>query len=169
MNTGDPFLQAAWETYQTAFDEMNACLKSLSTSGLNWKPEGDDFNSIAVLAVHSLGSTRSWLCVAAGAELPPRDRDLEFRAEAATAAEFRDFCVRLQAGCMDLLSRPPRQAWQDLRRTHARPDPEAAEEVTGAWALLHALEHLREHLGQMLLTRQLWENSDEHRLRPLER
>ncbi len=169
MNTGDPFLQAARETYQTAFDEMNACLEGLPTPALNWKPEGEDFNSIAVLAVHSLGSTRSWLCVAAGAELPPRDRDQEFRTEATTAAEFRDFCVRLQAACMDLLSRPPRQAWQDLRRTHARPYPEAAEEVTGAWALLHALEHLREHLGQMLLTRQLWANSGEPRPRFPER
>jgi len=169
MNTGDPFLQAARETYQTAFDEMNACLEGLATSALNWKPEGEDFNSIAVLAVHSLGSTRSWLCVAAGAELPPRDRDQEFRAEATTAVEFRDSCLRLQADSINLLSRPSRLPWRGLRRTHARPDPQAAEEVTGAWALLHALEHLREHLGQMLLTRQLWANSGEHQLRPLER
>jgi hypothetical protein len=29
--------------------------------------------------------------------------------------------------------------------------------VSAAWALLHALEHLREHEGQLFLTRQLWD------------
>ena len=31
----------------------------------------------------------------------------------------------------------------------------ADEPVTAAWALLHALEHLREHVGHAQLTRQL--------------
>jgi hypothetical protein len=38
--------------------------------------------------------------------------------------------------------------------TAIRPTPEA-EPVTAAWALLHALEHLREHVAQAQLTRQL--------------
>jgi hypothetical protein len=29
--------------------------------------------------------------------------------------------------------------------------------VSAAWALLHSLEHLREHVAQAQLTRQLWE------------
>ena len=32
-------------------------------------------------------------------------------------------------------------------------------EFTVAWALLHALEHATSHLGQIQLTRQLWEQS----------
>jgi len=32
-------------------------------------------------------------------------------------------------------------------------------EVTVGWALLHALEHATLHLGQIQLTRQLWEQS----------
>lgn len=39
-------------------------------------------------------------------------------------------------------------------QTHARMSG-GAEQVSAAWALLHALEHLREHVGQMQLTRQL--------------
>jgi hypothetical protein len=46
---------------------------------LNWKPAGADTNSIAVLATHVMHSTRSWLSVAVGAELPDRDRESEFR------------------------------------------------------------------------------------------
>ena len=33
----------------------------------------------------------------------------------------------------------------------------APEEQSAAWALVHALEHLREHSGQIGLTRQVWE------------
>jgi hypothetical protein len=32
-----------------------------------------------------------------------------------------------------------------------------AEVVSGAWALLHAVEHLSEHVGHAKLTKQLWE------------
>ncbi|MFT3891400.1 MAG: DUF664 domain-containing protein [Anaerolineales bacterium] len=32
-------------------------------------------------------------------------------------------------------------------------------QTTVAWALLHALEHATLHLGQIQLTRQLWEQS----------
>ena len=33
----------------------------------------------------------------------------------------------------------------------------AQEPVTAAWALIHALVHLREHVGHAELTRQLWD------------
>jgi hypothetical protein len=40
--------------------------------------------------------------------------------------------------------------------TASRPVPDD-EPVSAAWALLHALEHLREHVAQAQLTRQLWQ------------
>ena len=46
-----------------------------------------------------------------------------------------------------------------IRRTHTRPNPDDDMKVPAAWALLHAIEHLREHVGQMQLTRQLWEQT----------
>jgi hypothetical protein len=47
--------------------------------------------------------------------------------------------------------------WSASRKTHARPG-NAPEEVPAAWALIHALEHLREHVAHLGLTRQLWES-----------
>jgi uncharacterized protein DUF664 len=38
-----------------------------------------------------------------------------------------------------------------------RTDPRTGEQVTAGWALLHAIEHLREHVGHAQLTRQLWD------------
>ena len=45
---------------------------------------------------------------------------------------------------------------QDLETTRAG---RAGRAFTVAWALLHALEHTTLHLGQIQLTRQLWEQS----------
>jgi hypothetical protein len=47
--------------------------------------------------------------------------------------------------------------WSALRRPEGRARTGADDEETSAFALVHALGHLREHVGQMALTRQLWE------------
>jgi uncharacterized damage-inducible protein DinB len=151
----DPFRLAAVDVYRTAFQEVLDTLRGLTADELNWKLVGSDFNSIATLTIHSLSSCRSWLCIACGAPLPERDRDAEFVTQVASAEALLDWAGAVRDECMALLGAGARLPWDALRRTHPRPVADAPTEVTGAWALLHALEHLREHLGQMLLTRQL--------------
>lgn len=85
MAADDPMLAAAREVLELAITEMRGCIEGASPDALNWRPGGDDTNTIAVLAVHSLTSTRSWLSVALGAALPARDRPSEFVATAADA------------------------------------------------------------------------------------
>ena len=55
-----------------------------------------------------------------------------------------------------------RQALEKMSREEletVRVLPSGKRELTVAWALLHALEHTTLHLGQIQLTRQLWEQS----------
>jgi len=69
---------------------------------------------------------------------------------------------------------PIRQSLQGLEVTLSkvdRFDPAATwtsstdgEVVTCGWALLHALEHLREHAAQALLTWELWVHSHPDRV-----
>jgi len=47
-----------------------------------------------------------------------------------------------------------------MRTSHTRSSSGQAEVVAGAWALLHAVEHLSEHSGHAQLTRQLWERRE---------
>jgi len=156
MTTPDPLLAAAANTVRRTLAEMRETIAGFSPEALNWKPAGEDTNSVAVLTTHSLHSTRSWLSTALGEPLPDRDRDSEFRVSAsdreAVLTLFDDFASQ----CNALLTSPRDVDWAAVRRTHTRPEDEAAR-VPAAWALLHAIEHLREHLGQMQLTRQLWE------------
>jgi len=153
----DPHITAAKDLLNVTLDDMRPAIEGASREALNWRPGADDTNSIAVLAVHSMTSTRSWLSVAVGAPLPERDRPAEFRAEAENAQALLAFVADMERDCVALLDGARGVDWTAVRRTHPRPRPGAGEQVTGAWALLHALEHLREHSGQMALTRQLWE------------
>jgi hypothetical protein len=154
--SSDPFLLAGRETISRSLDELVAALDGLPQEGLNWRPGPEDTNSIAVLVTHALNSTRSWLCVAFGFALPKRTRDDEFVASAGWPVNFRLEAEGLAQDCRQLLEQAAEVDWSAIRQTHARPNPVDPDHVPAAWALLHGVEHLREHLGQVLLTRQLY-------------
>lgn len=103
-----------------------------------------------------MASTRAWLSIATGAALPARDRPSEFRATVEGLGELTAYIAGMADDCRALLAAAAVDDWSRTRATPAGPDGTAGS-VAAAWALLHAMEHLREHTGQMLLTRQLWE------------
>ena len=151
----DPILTSARDLLRRARDDLRAAIDGLPPDALNWRPAGHDTNSIAAMATHSLTSTRWWLSVAVDEPLPDRDRDSEFEALARDPTELLDFADRLFADCLALVDESRTVDWSALR---SQGDPDTDIHLFAAWALLHALEHLREHVGQMSLTRQLWEN-----------
>jgi len=156
----DPTVQAARQILDDEFVAMREALDGITLEGLGWRPPAPDSNTIAILVVHAMHSTRWWLSIATGASLPERDRPSEFLAEASAADELRTFFDELAGDCQDLLDRA---ASFDAGIARTAPPSSrggrsgASETVTAAWALLHALEHLREHVAQAQLTRQLWE------------
>ncbi len=79
VNVSDPIVDAARELLADGLDELRRATADLSTEDLNRRPAGGETNSLAVIATHALAGTRSWLSLATGAPLPPRDRPAEFR------------------------------------------------------------------------------------------
>jgi len=134
---------------------MRSSIDGLTAEALNWRPVGDA-NSIAVLVTHTLGATRLWLRLALGLPLPERDRDSEFSASAEDAEAFQRFVSDLSEDCLGVLGSAAEVDWTEMRLTHGR-GGDAPPEVAAAYALIHATEHLRGHVDQMALTRQLWE------------
>jgi len=94
-----------------------------------------------------------------GAPLPERDRDSEFRTTTLTGEEILAFVDSMSADCRALLDTDAPFDPGASRATHRRPTLDAPDPHTesAAWALVHALEHLSEHVGHAQLTRQLWE------------
>lgn len=153
----DPTVEAAAEIVSTALSDLRGAVEGMSADELNRRPAGEDTNSIAVLATHSMHSTRAWLSVAVGAEPPARDRPAEFRA-VASKDELLSLLDEMGTECVSLLD----GATFDPDRTGLAPwrqGPEAEEPVPAAWALIFALVHLREHVAHAQLTRQLLDTS----------
>jgi hypothetical protein len=156
----DATITAAREIFEDAMDGLRGAISSLPAAALNWRPAGPDTNPIAVLAVHAMGSTRSWLAVASGAPLPERDRDAEFLTVADDPGALAAHVDGVAADCRALFERADPFEPATMRTSHVRAGSGKAEVVTGAWALLHAIEHLREHVAHAELTRQLWERRE---------
>jgi hypothetical protein len=147
----DPTIVAARELFDEAFGDMRDAIEGLSAEALAWRPPAEDTNPITVLAVHSMHSTRWWLTASRGVPLPDRDRPSEFVAETGGDAELLEFFDRMVAECRARLD--PAEPFEPGAERSIPDD----EDVSAAWALFHALEHLREHVAQAQLTRQLWE------------
>jgi hypothetical protein len=154
MPMPDPTIEAAGLILDGSLNEMRRVIEGLPPDVLGWRPAGDDTNPLAVLTVHAMHSTRWWLSVALGAPPPERDRPSEFRASATDAAELLSFFDRMAADCRALVAT---EKTFEAAGTF-RPEPSTGDDPgTAAWALLHAVEHLREHVAHASLTRQLWE------------
>ena len=140
----------AVHTFTEQEERFLAVITGLPTRALNWSP-GPDMNSLAVLTVHTWGAAVAWTERAAGHEIA-RNREAEFRVvrdEAALASLIRQQATDVREATQTLTP-------ADFATLRARPNGEA---FTVAYCLIHALEHTQEHLGQALLTRQLWEQT----------
>ena len=152
----DPITPSARFVLKESLGELRAAVEGVPAEALNWRPAGEETNSIAVLATHALQSTRSWLAIAVGAPLPERDRASEFLVTEDDPGELLRLVDEMSAQCTVLLRDAEDVDWSATRKTHARPG-DAPEEVPAAYAILHALEHLGQHVAHCSLTRQLWE------------
>jgi len=152
----DPVLASARYLVGESLKELRSSIEGLPVEALNWRPAGDATNSIAVLATHTVYATRLWLSMAMGAPLPERDRDSEFRASVDDSAALLRLVDELSKDCLAVLRSAEEVDWAAMRKTAGR-GGDAPPEVAAAYALVHATEHLRGHVDQMALTRQLWE------------
>ena len=149
----DPAIEAARGFVDHSLDAMRRAIAGAPPELLNWRPAGEDTNTIAVLAVHAATSTRWWLSVAITGEAPERDRPAEFETTVSSAEELLSIVDPLASDSRELLRS---QVPLDLGAT--RTDPrEGGASTTVAWALIHAIEHLQEHVAHTELTRQMWE------------
>jgi uncharacterized damage-inducible protein DinB len=129
---------------------MRGVVSGLDAAALNWKPlDGQETNSIAALLSHALDAERYLIASSVDVTLE-RDREAQFRVEVKSANDLLTLIDRTEAevnGWIDSLTA------EHLAAEVARPN----RTHTGAWWLLHAVEHSNEHVGQALLTRQIYE------------
>lgn len=153
----DSILASAAYVLKDDLQEIRSAIEGLPDEALNWKPAGEDTNSVAVLVTHVLHSTRSWISIAVGAPLPDRDRDSEFRVTIERTPDLLALIDDFGAQMLALLNGDGEIDWAANRKTHMRPDPSLPDYVPASYALLHAIEHFGQHVAHVSLTRQLWD------------
>ena len=148
-------MQTFFEEYlnilQTCHADILKALDGLPPAALDWIP-GPDMNSISVLVFHLTGAERYWIGDVAAQDPTERDRDAEFKVH---EVEVDVLKKRLTDNTEYARIALEKFTIQDLEAT--RVSARDGREFTMAWALNHALEHSTLHLGQIQLTRQLWE------------
>jgi len=154
----DPITSSARFVLKESLGELRAAVEGVPAEALNWRPAGEETNSVAVLATHALHSTRSWLSVAVGGvELPERDRSAEFRAMEDDPGALLRLVDEMSEECRASLRDAGEVDWSATRKISALAWDSSVQEVPAAFAILHALEHLGQHVAHASLTRQLWE------------
>ena len=146
------FFTSYLDLLQDCHNGILQAIDGLSPDALDWVP-GQDMNSIAVLLAHINGSVRYWIGDIAAQESSNRDRAAEFRVHSVEADVFRKRLADNLEYARNVLDK---MSLQDLESTRMSGD---GRERTVGWALMHALEHATSHLGQIQITRQLWEQS----------
>ncbi len=146
-----PEIQTYIEVLREAREQVAQVLDGLTVDALNWHPLPDDTNSLYALAVHLLGAERRWLHLEVGGRKIQRDREAEFRTR---GDEITSLLATYQTVALtsETILAPLEEPEMGVLRGQS-PDAHSVR-----WCILHVIEHYNEHLGQMVLTRQLWEN-----------
>jgi uncharacterized damage-inducible protein DinB len=130
--------------------DMRRIIEGLPPEALDWSP-GPEMNSLVVLATHVAGSERFWVGEVAGGDPANRNRPAEFQTHGLDEVALLS---RLDASLAHTRATLEKLTLPDLEVRRPGMDQ---DEVTVAWALFHNLQHIGTHLGQMQLTRQLWD------------
>jgi hypothetical protein len=149
MNDADQYVQDIMELHQDVHRRLREEIEGLDNEELNWTP-GPDTSSIGTIVIHALGAEAEMLRNIV--QIPTsRNRDAEF---APQVHEAGNLLRLLDAAGEDWQQLAPRIQEDHLRAR--RPRPNKPEPQSGLFWLVRNYGHMREHLAQVQLTRQLY-------------
>jgi uncharacterized damage-inducible protein DinB len=137
------------------FPKIGKSLDAMSEEDVWWRPN-EASNSIGNLILHLDGSTRMWVIGVAAGRPYERDRDAEFSARG--SAPKAELLSRLRATLSevdDALARLDEAALLAPREWKGR-------QITGLWAVTHAIEHFAMHTGQIIMLAKMKAGRDLH-------
>jgi hypothetical protein len=136
--------------------DLRAAVDGLDSEALLWVP-APETSPLATLVRHATSSARYLLGAAARGEADHARYSREERPDAYSGrpgdmAELNGLIDALAAEIPVLLAQTPDSGLEAVVTFNA---PRDGAPPTRAWMLLHALDHMREHVGHAQLTRQM--------------
>jgi hypothetical protein len=150
---------AAEQILLTCCADLRAVIEGLDPEALMWRP-APDTSPIAILIRHCATGTPTLLGAAVTGRIDRKryveeERIPAFSDRVSDAAELRELIDRLEADSRRLVSQIPDDG---LGAAVESIPPVEGPPTSRAYMLLHAVDHLREHVGHAQLTRQIWES-----------
>ena len=147
-----PFYETFFDRFHELHAEIKQALDALPAGALDWKP-GVEMNSVSVILSHIIGAERFLIGDVVMGEPSNRDREAEFHV---AGVDKQNLLQRLTTTEDYLKGALEKLSLDDLetQRIH----PRHGNQVSVAWAILHALEHAATHVGHIQLTVQMWQN-----------
>ena len=145
-----PFYETLADRFHELHGDIQRNLETLPFEALDWKP-GAEMNPVSVIIVHLTGAERFLIGDVIMSDPSNRNREAEFRIAGMTKDDLIHRLTETETyikAAFEKLS----LADLDTERTH----PRHGNQVSVAWALLHALEHAATHVGHINITVQLW-------------
>lgn len=146
-----PFFADYLERLTTLHDEIDKVIAALPAAALDWQP-GAAMNSVAILVAHVAGSEQFWIGDMIWRGATQRNRAQEFTTHSLDQAALH---TRLASALDDSRNALAHLSLADLERACSM--QHNGQRYTVGWALLHALEHVGQHVGHLQLIQQLWE------------
>ena len=152
-----PTHEATLDDIRDTFAWLREIVTDLPVKALDWRPAARA-NSITALVCHALPSTRFWVRAGSGGAPSHRDyvkneRNGQFERKGDSARSHLDQLINFELD-IEIALRNGTEA--HLAMLFAMDDEPDELPVTGAYCLIHAASHLREHAGQAALLRDLW-------------
>jgi hypothetical protein len=148
---------AALEDIQDSLKWLREVISGLPVEALDWVPSPGG-NSITVLASHALPSSVYWM--QAGSGMAPSHaayvRDHRNRAFEQRGLSEGDLSSVIDRAATDVEAALRAGTGQHLAARFTLDDEPDEPPVSGATCLVHGASHLREHVGQAALMRDLW-------------
>jgi DinB superfamily len=150
MSDTEQYLQDITTLHQAAHRQLREEVVGLDTEALNWTP-GPETSSIGTIIMHALGAEAEMLRNLLGIPTE-RDRDAEFASQVHRPESIQRLLAEAETVWEQLA---PRLGEAELRTLVSRPNKPIPQ--SGLFWLVRNYGHLREHVAQVLLTRQLYQ------------
>ncbi|MCP4417796.1 MAG: DUF664 domain-containing protein [Chloroflexi bacterium] len=145
---------AYWKRINDLREQIRKIILQLPGDALNWRPDEESdnhaMNSVAVLAMHTVGAEHFWIGEVVGNLPATRNRDAEFEVMMGDTAVLVQTFDKVAQQTLAVLEAITQADLDGARLARGR-------NVPVRWAILHVIEHTALHLGHMQITVQLWQ------------
>lgn len=149
--------------FEIRYNQLSELVEGMDDAGLHWKPfesdpSGGTSGSVGWLAAHSISATillirrAEWQMGQREWESVQGDEGDHVWTEADTAQGLSERIARSRVEVEAFLDN-----LDEAKLGEAREHPERDLSMSTRMDIVHAIEHLSQHLGHASLTRQLWE------------